>query len=216
MTKHSQSAIIAIMRYLLLVVFTIAAALTFLVTREAKQLWKFDSTPAVLSEHTSQKIASPSAILYFSEPSTTYPNLQTPIQTDIMINSGNIEVSEIQIELKYNPSAMTVINTTVPDQMFLGSRDNFSVVFNDVNPTLGRISLAVKTKPSGFPKKGTGTVAMLSFLPKTTSTSMISFTPASSVTSPNSPASILDKTYNTTFTYKPISTTSAQFEQLPL
>lgn len=200
------------MRYFLFFIFIISAILTTLVTVEAKELLKFENKSRAQSNDASEKISSQAALLYFSRPSTTYTNLNTPIQTDIMINSGNSDVSEIQIELKYNPGALTFVNVTVPDQMFLGNRENFSIVFNEVDPILGRISLAVKTKPSGLPKKGVGTVASLSFLPKSTSTGMISFTPASSVTSPHSLTSILNKTYNTTFTYKPISTTSAQFE----
>ena len=184
--------------------------MTVFVARETKDLLKFETKTAVLSEQTSQNSATPSALLYFSQPSTTYSNLNTPIQTNIMINSGNADVSEIQIELKYNPIAITFVNATFPDQIFLGNRENFRISFNEVDPILGRVSLAVKTKPNGYPKKGIGTVATLSFLPKSTSTGMISFTPASSVSSPRSPASILAKTYNTTFTYKPISTSSAQ------
>lgn len=204
------------MRYLLLVIFIISATLTTFVALEAKQLLNLETKPAVLSEQTSRTQASPSAILYFSQPSKTYSTLNLPITTDIMINSGNVEISEVQIELKYNPSSLSYMTASVPDQMFLGNKDNYTVVFNEVNPILGRVSLAVKTKPNGFPKKGIGTIATISFLPKSTSTSMISFTPASSVSSPHSPASILAKTYNTTFTYKPISTSSSQLNPQPV
>lgn len=204
------------MRYILLFIFLIITLLTTFITLEAKNLLQLQNKHPLQLETRTPQVVSQTAALYFTPPSTHYADLSKPMQTTIMINSGNTEVSEIQIELKYNPKTLTFLNASVPDHMFLGNPDNFTVAFNESDPQRGRISLAIKTKPSGHPKKGVGTVAILYFLPKSISDSMITFTPASSVSSPYSSASILEKTTNATFSYEPLSTTSAVLSITPL
>lgn len=188
------------MRFVFLAIFCIAAILTGIIAFEAKDLLHIQpfiprSSTIEVSE------AHHTASLYFAPSSLNYSSTTTPLQTELMINSGNNDISEIHAELKYNPNAISQVKVTVPDQMFLGDRENFSILFNDVNPILGRISLAIKVKPNGVPKQGIGSFANISFIPHGT-TSLISFTPTSSVLAPNSRLSILEKTYNVTFTFQ--------------
>lgn len=119
-------------------------------------------------------------------------DLSAPAQTaigtvDIMVDSGGAEITGVQAEMQYDPKALVNVKL-LPDVTasgFFGPRA--VVLFNEVNPTTGRISFVIAINTGDAPKKGAGRIAGLTFERSTTAT-----------TATTTQVSFLDKTLVTT------------------
>jgi hypothetical protein len=82
---------------------------------------------------------------------------------DVMVDSGGQEIAGVQIELQYDPKALTAVRVT-PDATvtsFFGT--GATVLFNETKVDTGRISYAIAVSPGQNSKKGVGRLAMFSF-----------------------------------------------------
>lgn len=89
----------------------------------------------------------------------------TTQSVDIVLDSGGAQVSGAQIDLFFDPAAISTVRISPPDQSFFGEAANYSVLFNQVNQANGKISYAVSISPNGTPRTGSGKVVTISFTP---------------------------------------------------
>ena len=82
---------------------------------------------------------------------------------DILVDSGGADISGVQLELQYDPKALTSvkITPTIDSTSFFGSSAN--VLFNDVKNDTGRISYAIAISAGQAGKTGVGKIATLTF-----------------------------------------------------
>lgn len=82
---------------------------------------------------------------------------------DILVDSGGADISGVQVELQYDPKALTnvIITPAVDETSFFGNSG--SILFNDVKRDTGRISYAVAISAGQAGKKGVGKIATLTF-----------------------------------------------------
>lgn len=105
--------------------------------------------------------------VYFDPPTVEVsPANESPIYAvDIMINTEGAAVSGVQTELQYDISSITNVRLDPA----AGSDGLFGatsvVLFNDVNPTTGRVSYAVSIGQGQESIVGTGRIATLYFEP---------------------------------------------------
>jgi hypothetical protein len=118
---------------------------------------------------------------------------------DVTIDSHVNEITAVQIELQYDPKALT--NVKIESGDFL--KQSIQLI-NDVNATAGRITYAIGITPAQRPVRGAGIVAKITFtkLPRTTAQQTeIKLLPTSLVTSSGIDKSVLKLTKNTTITF---------------
>ncbi len=130
------------------------------------------------------------------EPSTldasTGPSTQS---VNVVIDTQGKPAAGAQIELTYNPSAISNVTVKTPETSFFGQ--NPSVLINAVDPTQGRISYAVGISASEAEKSGRGTLATITFTvnrPAGIATTNLTFLPKSAVTTLSAQGSILNNT----------------------
>lgn len=120
----------------------------------------------------------------------------TTNSVDVMVESDENSLTAVQLELQYDPKAISSI-TVKPGTFF----DNPVVLLNTVDKTTGRVSYALGILPSQTTKKGSGTVATISFtLTGTVNSTTLSFLPKSLATAAGVPTSVLKETLGTTIT----------------
>lgn len=124
---------------------------------------------------------------------------QSPQQLPITIESSN-DVTAVQLELTFDPEKITNVDVTAPKTQ--GFFDNPTVLLKNVDKTKGRITFAFGISPAQSPKKGNGTVAVLSFTPKLTlgEQTQINFLPKTLVTAIGVTQSVLKSASNATIT----------------
>lgn len=79
---------------------------------------------------------------------------------DVMMTTGANDVTGVQLELSYDPKALTNVSVA-QGTMF----QNPLMFTNKVDTTMGRISYVYVITPSQMPQKGSGTVAVITFTP---------------------------------------------------
>ncbi|RJQ36304.1 hypothetical protein C4559_05390 [Candidatus Microgenomates bacterium] len=77
---------------------------------------------------------------------------------NVNINTGENKATAVQLELTYDPKALTNIDIK-PGNYF----ENPIVLLKNVDDKNGRITYAIAISPTGAPKKGEGIVATITF-----------------------------------------------------
>lgn len=110
--------------------------------------------------------------------------------TSIILDTNGKPVSSAQIELLYDPKMITDISVVNPENSFFGS--DSAVLINQVDQDQGRVTYAVSTSRNEI--VGTGPIARLNFTLNRDATdeSSIIFLPKTTVTSIDSPISVLN------------------------
>jgi hypothetical protein len=106
---------------------------------------------------------------------TITPDLTRPGQfkTEILIDTGTNKITATQLELSYDPKDIS--NVTITPGTFI---KNPTVLLKKVDPTLGRISLAIGINMGESGISGVGQIATISFMPNAgIRTTKISFLP---------------------------------------
>ncbi len=135
----------------------------------------------------------PFASLSFENPlidASTGPVTQS---VNVVIDTLGKPAAGAQIELSYNPIALTNVSIKAPQASFFGP--NPSVLISNVDPTQGRISYAVGISATDAEKAGKGTIATITFTVNRLagiSTTNLTFLPKSAVTTLSSQGSILN------------------------
>lgn len=133
----------------------------------------------------------------------------------VTMNTGDNTVNSVQLELAYDPQALTNVTVT-PGNFF----QQPSPLVNSINTADGRISYAPAEQIDLPGKKGTGVVALISFniAPTFTNpTTTISFLPKTAVAADRILESVLKKTTDYTVAITPTpSQAVAPTSSLPL
>lgn len=180
---------------LIIVLVIVTAGLVYLAVqseqlRQQQVTTQLSPTPAIVA---------PYASLYFDPATLDLGQAQEASNSsvDIILNTNNQDVSGAQIELSYNPNILTnVAIEPVIDGSGIFSQ-NSVVLINSVDPSQGRISLAIGINGNEEEVSGTGKVATLTFsaIPSDQlQGTEITFLPKSSVTTYSSIESILKDT----------------------
>jgi hypothetical protein len=127
-----------------------------------------------------------------------------PLSVDIIADTNSDQISGIQLELQYDPKLLTNVKITKPDNSLFGAANNYTVLFSEVNSTLGRISYAAAIQPTQLPISGVGKVATLTFQKATqinatpSVQTTISFIDKTMVTKLNEAQTVLNETNSLT------------------
>lgn len=101
-------------------------------------------------------------VLNFSPSIVSVPaGVASPQTVNVVIASGSNQVTGVDLELSYDPNVLTNMSIKLGD-MF---QNPFIWPTNKVDTKNGRISYAFAIAPSQKPQQGSGTVAVLSFVP---------------------------------------------------
>ncbi len=114
------------------------------------------------------------AKIFFNPGTWDSTSATTPTASvDIIIDSGNSALAGAQVELQYDPKALSNVKVApdVSTNSFFGGTAN--VLFNENTQSSGKVEFAIGIPPTGTAKKGSGKIATLSFqkLPGTTEAS---------------------------------------------
>lgn len=133
-------------------------------------------------------------------------------QVDIVLDAQNHLVSGVQLELSFDPLAISNIAITSPsDTQFFGNKDEYLTLLKEIDYKNGRISYALGIAPGQMAKKGIGKLATLSVTPNRAfknPSSEISFIEKTMVTEFGRYGSVLDKTTPLTIQFGPKFQTS--------
>ncbi len=132
---------------------------------------------------------------------------QTPngkYETDVIINTNEDEISGAQIELSFDPKALTSIDVTPGS--FIKSP---TVLIKTIDTKTGVIRYAIAIKPGDKMVKGTGTIATISFNKEGASPTSINFLPQSQVSTTSHNQSLLKETTSVIIDEAPASGSSA-------
>lgn len=138
---------------------------------------------------------APYATLAFSAQSLDLSTADSKSESvDVVIDTQGKPVFGAQIELEYDPEVISDIEITNPAGSFFG--DNAFVLINEIDEELGRITYAVSLPAQDDEKTGEGVVARISFTASdnATGTSAISFLPKTTVTSLQTSSTVLSQT----------------------
>ena len=146
---------------LIVVLAIVTAVLLFLaINQSGKQ-----NTPPQVSTTPTETPVVKSAKVFFNPTNVDLSagSSATPTSVDIVVDSGGQDIAGVQAELEFDPQAITNVKLVPAADAtgFFGTGAN--VLFNDVNPTTGRISYAIAIGPNQAGKKGVGRVATLTF-----------------------------------------------------
>ncbi len=136
------------------------------------------------------------ARLYFEPSQTSISTLaRTSSELPIFIESGDSEVSGVQVELQYDPALLINVEfVPASGSAFFDYPTAATILTNTVNSSSGRVSYVVSIAPNTDPLSGTGQIGVLKFRAAPTTqqtTSSIVFSPDSAVTSLTASESIL-------------------------
>lgn len=110
-------------------------------------------------------------------------------ETDIVINTNGDEISGTQIELSFDPKAISSVDITpgdfIPDP---------TVLIKSIDTKTGVIRYAIAIKPGDKMVKGTGVIATISFTKTGTEETYINFLPQSQVSTTGHNQSVLRET----------------------
>lgn len=165
---------------------------------------------AIRNEQTPQKITqvtktpTPTAVIPKTTnvtflPTTIDASTGLPLTVDILADTNSDQISGIQLELQYDPKLLTNVKISTPDNSLFGATNKYTVLFSEVNPTLGRISYAVAIQPNQSSVSGLGKIATVTFQKKAQTTTLVpqttlSFIDKTMVTKLNETQTVLNKT----------------------
>ncbi len=110
-------------------------------------------------------------------------------ETDVIINTNGDNISGAQIELSFDPKALT--NIDIKPGTFI---DNPTVLIKTIDTKTGTVRYAVAIKPGDKMIKGEGIVAVISFTKIGTTSTYINFLPQSQVSTTDHNQSVLRET----------------------
>jgi hypothetical protein len=119
----------------------------------------------------------------------------------VLIDTGDNQVNSVQLELAYDPQALTSV-TLIPGTFFTQP----TTLADSINTTNGHIFYALAQQMSLPGKSGKGTLALLSFNVSPTytgKTTTISFQPKTAIAADRILESVLKKTSDYTLTITP-------------
>lgn len=95
--------------------------------------------------------------IYF-DPETTRANSAT-----VMIDSGIQKITGVQLEMNFDPNALSNITFTIPSDSILGKEGNYTVLYDKVDYQKGKATYAagISLSTPSFP--GTGKVVTVSY-----------------------------------------------------
>lgn len=179
---------------LIIILAIMAAGLTWLAIYLAQnqQVREESPRPSIVATPTPVEA---SAKLYFL-PETVASSSSSSLSTEIWLDAGKNEISGVQIELKYDPSALSnVVLKPADDSGFFGPLKSSIILFNSVDQKQGRVSFAMGIGLSERAKRGVARVATLSFTKRIGSPpSTITFLPTTQVTQLDVTSSVLKET----------------------
>lgn len=152
-------------------------------------------TPISVNAHT---------LLTIDKASATESSKLSQYTLAVHIDTADNTVNSVQLELTYDPKALTNV-TLAPGTFF----QQPSPLLNNVDTTNGRISYALAEQIDLAGKQGSGTVALISFNVApgfTGNTTTISFLPKTAVAADKILESVLKKTTDYTLTITPSTT----------
>lgn len=155
-------------------------------------------TPISVNAHT---------LLSMNAASATESSKTAQYTVAVKIDTGDNPVNSVQMELAYDPQALTNV-TLAPGTFFTQP----NVLVNNINTTDGRISYALTEQIDLPGKKGTGTLALVSFniAPTFTGkTTTLTFLPKTAVAADKVMESVLKKTTDYTVTLQTATTPTA-------
>ncbi len=198
---------------LILILAVITGLLVFLAIQQTQP--KASPAPVVQKVFPTKAVAK-TAILSFSPTALDLSTTSTPTPVDILIDTGGVQVTGVQLEITFDPKAITNLKISPPENSIFGTKTDNIVLINDVNLSTGRISFAVAAVP-GKTVKGIGKVATLT-IQKTfgtdTGTSQIVFLDKTMVVMPGINDSILKSSTPLTIQLLPGKTPSPSTSQL--
>ncbi len=117
---------------------------------------------------------------------------------DLTIDTGENSVTAVQVELAFDPGALSDIAIT--DGTFFKQA---SSLLKNIDAKNGKISYILAIPPEGLPQKGKGSVATISFTTKLVSgrKTEVTFLPKTLVTANNVAVSVLRSTSNASIFY---------------
>lgn len=144
---------------LVVILALIAGALLFLALRPAG---KQQITQKIIP---TRKIVQKTATVFFNPQNIDLSSgTATPTSSvDIFVDTGNNEISGVQLEMQYDPKALRNVALTQSTDVNAFFGPNNQPLFREVNPETGRISFAIAIQPTQPTKKGVGKLATLSF-----------------------------------------------------
>ena len=134
-------------------------------------------------------------------------NEDTTYSSIVSIDTGKNNVNAVQIELIYDPNAISNVKVT-PMDFF----PEYVELLNNVDNKNGRISYALAVAPGQERTKGAGDIAKITYTINQSSVSTsFNFLPKTDVAGDTTAVSLLKSTTNGTINIEaPVSTTSAQ------
>jgi hypothetical protein len=141
-----------------------------------------------------------------SDAITSASTFSGQFQTEATISTGTNKVTAVQLELSYDPKALS--NVVITPGTFI---KNPTVLLKKVDPKLGRISLAMGISLEGSGASGSGQIATITFTPNEGyKTTEIKFLPTTQVTAEETSKSVLKAATGATFIFEqPTTTTTA-------
>ncbi len=141
-------------------------------------------------------VIRPFASLSFSTPLLDVSKSTPAQKVDIILDTNGQSVAGAQVELTYDPTALTNVTLTplVPGQLF---GQNPIVLINTIDKTQGRISYALSIALGDTEKVGKASIGQLSFTANKFSgvtSTKVTFLPKSAVTTQKTKFSVLDTT----------------------
>ncbi|PIP74921.1 MAG: hypothetical protein COW87_01310 [Candidatus Levybacteria bacterium CG22_combo_CG10-13_8_21_14_all_35_11] len=127
-------------------------------------------------------------------------------QTEAIISTGSNKVTAVQLELTYDPKALS--NVTITPGTFIKEP---TVLLKKVDPVLGRITLAMGVNMGESGVNGDGQIAIITFTPNVGyTTTQIGFMPTTGVSAEGVLKSVLKRATGAVITLEqPAATTSA-------
>lgn len=159
--------------------------------------------------------SSPNAKLYFLN-DTLFPDQKNSITTEIMLSS-TVPVSEVQIDVSYDPNVITNFSFSPSQNNFFGNTTHFEVTLNEVRHEIGRATFAIKLLPFVSEKKGEAAIAHISFQinPYARGNTKIEFLNKSTVMTREERESILSGTVPLSVFFKNTNMPTIQPTQVP-
>jgi hypothetical protein len=82
----------------------------------------------------------------------------------VVIDTKDRSADGVQLELVYDPQALSNVTVTLPDNNFFGTASDAAVIVNSIDQERGRISYWVGVNPDALPSEGIGAIAEISFI----------------------------------------------------
>lgn len=147
--------------YLIIVLTLVTGVLIFLALT-SRALKQPTTTQNVIP--TSKPVEKTAKVLFNPQNVDLSTGTSTPASSvDILVDTGGAEISGVQVELQYDPKALTnvVIQPSVDAASFFSTGS--IVLFNDVKRETGRVSYAIAISQGQTAKRGVGKIAALTF-----------------------------------------------------